>query len=86
MTNDTNDATGPEGLTDEEQTAKDVSYSPSSDEETAKKQDDPLPGTIDDDIARDQIVTTPGTGGPDDVGEIDVDPDDLNLPQDTGAH
>lgn len=76
----------PDGLDDDSQTAKDMSYSPASDTETHEKQVDPVPDTVDDDIAREDITVVPGTGGPDDVGDVDVDPDDLHLPHDTGAH
>ncbi len=83
MTTDTN---APDGLDDDRQTAKDMSYSPASDTETHEKQVDPDPDSLDDDIDRDDIAVVPGTGGPDDVGDVEVDPDDLNLPRDTGAH
>jgi hypothetical protein len=88
MTTPTNDggAEVPTGLDDETLTAKDMSYSPASETETAAKQDDPLPGALDDDIDPDDITVVPGTGGPDDVGDVDVDPGDLHLPHDTGAH
>lgn len=59
---------------------KDMSYSPASETETQQKQRDPLPETIDDDIDPDDIRVTPGTGGPDDVGDVDVDPGELHLP------
>ena len=32
------------------------------------------------DIDADDVRAVPGTGGPDDVGDVDVDPDDLELP------
>jgi hypothetical protein len=74
------------GLTDEQQTTKDRSYSPGSETETAAKQSDHVSETVDHDIDRDDITVAPGTGGPDDVGDVEVDPDDLNMPHDTGAH
>lgn len=77
---------GDGGLSDEQQTTKDMAYSPGSETETAAKQRDAVPSTVDADIDRDDIAVTPGTGGPDDVGDVDVDPDDLHLPHDTGAH
>jgi hypothetical protein len=70
----------PAPLSESDQVRKDMSYSPSSEEETRRKQDDPLPEGIDDDIDPDQIRAVPGTGGPDDVGDIEVDPADLNMP------
>jgi hypothetical protein len=68
------------GLSEDEAVEKDRSYSPASENETEHKQDDPLPETIDDDIDEDDIRVVPGTGGPDDVGDVDVDPADLNMP------
>jgi hypothetical protein len=70
----------PAPLTDPEQTRKDVSYSPGSESETAAKQSDPLPETVDDDIDASQVRAVPGTGGPDDVGDVEVDPSELNMP------
>ena len=67
------------GLNDEELSAKDTSESPGSEAETAAKQDDPMPVSIDDDIDRSPIRAVPGTGGPDDFGDIEVDEDDLNV-------
>lgn len=68
------------GLTDEELSEKDTNESPGSEAETAAKQEDPIPAGIDDDIDRSQIRAVPGTGGPDDFGDIEVDEDDLNTP------
>jgi hypothetical protein len=68
------------GLSEDDAVGKDRSYSPASETETEHKQDDPLPETIDDDIDEDDIRVVPGTGGPDDVGDVDVDPADLNMP------
>ena len=62
-----------------EQTRKDVSYSPASEAETAAKQDDPLPETVagDEDIDTARINAVPGTGGPDDAGDVELDPEDV---------
>lgn len=60
---------------------RDTAYSPASETETQQKQHDPLPETIDDDIDPKRVRAVPGTGGPDDAGDVDVDPDELNLPQ-----
>lgn len=68
------------GLSEEDAVRKDRTYSPASETETQEKQDDPLPDSVDGDIDRGAIRAVPGTGGPDDVGDVDVDPDDLNLP------
>jgi len=59
---------------------KDETYSPSSEDETRHKQEDPTPETIDDDIDLSDVRVVPGTGGPDDAGDVDVDPADLNMP------
>ncbi|MDX2377329.1 hypothetical protein M4I32_11015 [Microbacterium sp. LRZ72] len=65
---------------DDDNVTKDTAYSPASETETEHKQEDPLPETVDDDIDPDDVLTVPGTGGPDDTGDVDVDPDDLNMP------
>lgn len=65
-------------LTDTEQTRKDVSYSPASEMETAAKQKDPVPRRLDDDIDTADIRAVPGTGGPDDAGDVDVAPEDVD--------
>jgi hypothetical protein len=67
-------------LSEQQSLRKDMSYSPASETETASKQADPLPDTVDSDIDPDDVRAVPGTGGPDDVGDVDVDPEDLNLP------
>lgn len=69
-----------EPLTDDELIRKDVSYSPASEAETAAKQDGSLPEEVDDDIDASRVKTVPGTGGPDDTGDVEVDPDELNMP------
>ncbi|HEX7223519.1 MAG TPA: hypothetical protein VF231_09715 [Candidatus Limnocylindrales bacterium] len=63
-----------------DQVRKDMTYSPASETETQHKQDDPVPETVDDDISAEDVRAVPGTGGPDDVGDVDVDEKDLNLP------
>jgi len=68
------------GASESDIVRKDMSYSPASDTETQQKQRDPLPETLDDDIDPDAVRVTPGTGGPDDVGDVAVDPDELNMP------
>jgi hypothetical protein len=68
------------GIPEDDAVRKDMSYSPASETETAHKQADALPDTIDDDIDPDDVRAVPGTGGPDDVGDVDIDPGELNLP------
>ncbi len=69
-----------DALPESDAVRKDMSYSPASESDTQHKQDDPLPETVDDDIDPDDVRAVPGTGGPDDVGDVDVDPEDLNMP------
>lgn len=68
------------GLSEDDAVSKDRTYSPASETETEHKQDDPLPESLDDDIDADDVRVVPGTGGPDDVGDVDVDPSELNMP------
>ena len=61
---------------------KDMVYSPESERETRSFQSRPVESSEavrDPDIDADQVQVLPGTGGPDDVGEIDVDPGEINL-------
>lgn len=64
-------------LDDDEMTRKDVSYSPASERETAAKQRDPIPDGIDAEIDTSRIRAVPGTGGPDDAGDVDLDRHEL---------
>lgn len=68
------------GLSEADAVRKDRSYSPASETETEQKQNETLADSVDDDIDPEQVQVAPGTGGPDDVGEIEVDPADLNMP------
>ncbi|ROS61307.1 hypothetical protein EDF38_0394 [Frigoribacterium sp. PhB160] len=34
---------------------------------------------VDDDIDEDAVTTLPGTGGPDDEGTVEVDPDEIDM-------
>lgn len=80
---DDNTTTG--DLSDSEQTGKDVSYSPSSGRETEELQDSPDSAALDDtDIDAADVNVLPGTGGPDDTGDVDVDADDIDLPGNAG--
>lgn len=67
----------PAPLSDTEQIRKDVSYSPASEAETAAKQADTVPEALDDDIDSSRIRAVPGTGGPDDAGDIDMSPEEV---------
>lgn len=68
----------PAPLSDTEQTRKDVSYSPGSEAETAAKQADAVPEALDDDIDVSRIRAVPGTGGPDDAGDVDLAPEEVD--------
>lgn len=67
----------PGPLSATEQTRKDVSYSPASEAETAAKQAETVPEELDDDIDSSRIRAVPGTGGPDDAGDIDMSPGEV---------
>ena len=64
---------------DNDQTKKDTSYSPASEAETEAKQNDAVPSTIDSDAAS-HVKVAPGTGGPDDSGDVEVNEEDITLP------
>jgi hypothetical protein len=66
-----------EGLNDNEQLAKDVSYAPASGRETARLQSDT---DVPDDVDAEAVKALPGTGGPDDGGDIEVDPEEIHIP------
>lgn len=67
------------GTGDNEQTHKDTSYSPASEAETQAKQDGSEPAAVEPEAA-DKVKVAPGTGGPDDAGEVEVNQEDINLP------
>jgi len=60
---------------------RDTVYSPSSDAETRERQKEPQesPATSDPDIDDDDVKVLPGTGGPDDSGDVEVNPDDIDF-------
>ncbi len=68
---------------DDEQVRRDTSYSPASDKETEQRQQDPAESAATDDAAIDEndVKVLPGTGGPDDTGDVEVDDDELNMPR-----
>ena len=72
---------------DNEQTKRDTSYSPASDRETEARQQNPASSdAVDDhDIDTDDVTVLPGTGGPDDSGDVDVDDAELNIPRNPGS-
>jgi hypothetical protein len=60
----------------------DTAYSPASERETESRQEQPRtsPATQDQEIDDDTVKVLPGTGGPDDPGDVDVDDEDFNFP------
>jgi len=68
--------------THEESTVrKDTNESPTSERDTEVKQTESVESSsaVDGDVDESDVSVLPGTGGPDDVGDVDVDPDELNL-------
>jgi hypothetical protein len=57
-------------MDDDDQMRKDTSYSPASERETAEKQDE----------SEGHGHVLPGTGGPDDSGDLEAPPADLHMP------
>jgi len=65
---------------------KDTSYSPGSDTETKVLQQETVStAAVGDDIDQDAVKVLPGTGGPDDAGDIEVDEDEIHLSGYSGA-
>ena len=60
----------------------DEAYTPSSERETEQLQDDQAgsPALADPDIDRDAVKLLPGTGDYTDDGDVEVDPDDVEMP------
>lgn len=56
----------------------DTSYSPASDTDMEQLQDTTTPAVPDDEIDLDQVKVLPGTGGPDDVGDVEVDEEEMD--------
>lgn len=75
---------------DESTVEKDMTYSPSSDNDVEQRQQNPDDSSAlrDPEIDESRVVDLPGTGGPDDVGGIEPDSSDQfsqlveNLPDD----
>jgi hypothetical protein len=68
------------GLSEQDAVRKDRAYSPASETETERKQDERVSPNVAGDVDTDAVQVAPGTGGPDDAGQVDVDPEELNLP------
>lgn len=69
-----------EAASGNEQLDRDTSYSPASGIETEERQEAPARSAAirDAGIDPDDVKVLPGTGGPDDTGDIDVDPSEIN--------
>ncbi|MBT1634387.1 MULTISPECIES: hypothetical protein [Clavibacter] len=72
---------------DTSDTRQDKDFTSPSEDDTQVKQSEQIVESegVSDDVpaAADDVQVLPGSGGPDDVGEIDVDPDELNLSGDS---
>ncbi len=66
---------------EDESIERDTVYSPASESEMQERQRDPAQSeaTEDADIDADAVKVLPGTGGPDDTGDVDVDPGDIDF-------
>lgn len=73
------------GLSSEADLEKDMSYSPSSERDDDVLEDERVTDShaVDPDMDSSEILVLPGTGGPDDVGDIEVDPSEFNLSGDS---
>lgn len=56
----------------------DTSYSPASETEMEQLQRTTTPAVPDDETELERVKVLPGTGGPDDVGDIEVDEDEMD--------
>ena len=70
------------GIGDHAHRVKDTSYSPSSDAETEAAQDLQRDSSDleADGIDPSKVIAAPGTGGIDDVGDVEPEPGDIHLP------
>lgn len=60
---------------------KDTNESPTSEADTEVKQSESVTSSsaVDGDVDESDVAVLPGTGGPDDSGDVEVDPAELNL-------
>ena len=60
---------------------KDTNESPTSETDTEVKQSESVTSSsaVDGDVDGSDVAVLPGTGGPDDSGDVEVDPAELNL-------
>jgi hypothetical protein len=66
------------GLNDNELLLKDRAYAPSSERETAARQESQETHA---DVDPDAVETLPGTGGPDDYGDVEVGDAEIHIPR-----
>ena len=73
------------GLSSEADLKKDTSYGPSSERDDEALQNERVTDSaaVDSDMDSSEILVLPGSGGPDDVGDIEVDPSEFNLSGDS---
>lgn len=65
---------------EQEKVERDRSYAPSSGRETEVKQHDQSTHAG---VESDEVMQLPGTGGPDDTGDVMPDPDNIRMPRRT---
>jgi len=68
------------GLNDNDFTQRDMSYSPASDTETRELQHEPGESPATDDVEQSRVRNLPGTGGPDDTGDVIPPDEELDEP------
>lgn len=77
------------GLEEDTPGAHEPDYADTNNRDIKAKQAEGVSGSEamdDEEIDEDDVKVLPGTGGPDDVGHTEVDPDEINLPGTAGMH
>lgn len=75
-----------DGTFENDDVRKDMTSTSKSERDTAAKQNDPASiaeVAEEEGVDEDQVDVLPGTGGPDDYGDTEVNPDELNLSGDS---
>ncbi|KZX21629.1 hypothetical protein [Rathayibacter tanaceti] len=73
------DGAAPATSSESETIEKDISESPGSERETEAKQNEDPAASRTEVSGSAEVNAVPGTGGPDDVGDVEVDPDEVSL-------
>ncbi|MHC2185718.1 hypothetical protein [Rathayibacter agropyri] len=73
------DGAAPATSSESETIEKDMAESPGSERETEAKQDEDPAASRTDISGSADVKAVPGTGGPDDVGTVEVDPGEVSL-------